>query len=303
MCLFLQGPPGLPGPPGPAGEKVQNYLFNLCPYNLSLMCLPTKKQFITHINYFVLKPVIFIKSNPFSVCRLPGWARFTGAGGTRWREGTAAEFHAAGREISCHCVCVSLDWLLVLCLQGPKGDVGETGPPGVRAEKGEMGLSGPAVSSKHVSPIHKPWKVDKPLGTHLAYFGSGYGRTQRGERRLQNWRQPGWWNTRAVRRIGSEQTLTVPVIRCVLAHLWLFWLRRCSGSDDFAARPTGPTRGSRVPWIYGEYLSSLFMQVETVQVRFVVRICSRHTHSLTRVFQGLHGVPGPKVRLHDYSMW
>lgn len=101
----------------------------------------------------------------------------------------------------------------------------------------------------------------------------------------------------------SEQTLTVPVIRCVLAHLWLFWLRRCSGSDDFAARPTGPTRGSRVPWIYGEYLSSLFMQVETVQVRFVVRICSRHTHSLTRVFQGLHGVPGPKVRLHDYSMW
>lgn len=47
--------------------------------------------------------------------------------------------------------------IMILCLQGPKGDMGETGPPGERGEKGEMGLSGPAVSNdnRHISLIYK----------------------------------------------------------------------------------------------------------------------------------------------------
>lgn len=41
----------------------------------------------------------------------------------------------------------SYNFLWIVSLQGPKGDMGFTGPPGERGEKGEMGLSGPAVSS------------------------------------------------------------------------------------------------------------------------------------------------------------
>lgn len=81
----------------------------------------------------------------------------------------------------------------ILHLQGRVGDTGEMGHSGERGEKGEMGLSGPAVSSNStfVSPIHKQWKVCQKSEVHLSLCGSGYGRTERGERRLQTGRQPG----------------------------------------------------------------------------------------------------------------
>lgn len=71
-------------------------------------------------------------------------------------------------------------------------------------------------------------------------------------------------------------------------------LFRCYlGPDDIPARfawSTRSTGSSWVPWLHGEYSNIILLLLVSIQVDASVLM----VHD---VFQGLQGVPGPKVRL------
>lgn len=71
-------------------------------------------------------------------------------------------------------------------------------------------------------------------------------------------------------------------------------LFRCYlGPDDIPARLAWTARStgsSRVPWLHGEYSIIILLLLVSIQVDASVLM----VHD---VFQGLQGVPGPKVRL------
>lgn len=176
-------------------------------------------NFVLNLSFYSIKASHIKWIFPLSFFQ--GWAWFTWTSRSRWGEGMTVKRQELNpgwlnvthniskpsfmnkfwskKLVLIHYSLWFWTWhhIFVSFLKGPNGEMGQTGPPGERGEKGEMGLSGPAVSSdsKHVSLIYKQWKVDKQLEVHLALCGSGYGRTERRERRLQTRWQPGKCDT------------------------------------------------------------------------------------------------------------